>query len=122
MVTDTPNNSESEQDARFRENLRIQLQEKEAQWRAEQKQEELRRSMEDYRRTMDSFQFFDPYASSALRWIGGVAGVLFLVIGLLWFLSLFGYVIPWYSAFPIILIITGGSLVVAAIATRKRKK
>ena len=122
MVTEPPNNTGLDQDSRFRENLRSQLQEKEAQWRAEQKQEELKRSMEDYRRQMESFQFFDPYASATLRWIGGVAGVLFLIIGVLWFLSLFGFVIPWYSAFPIILIVIGGSLVVAAIVTRKRNK
>jgi hypothetical protein len=109
MVTSDTINGSLEQDARFRENLRSQLQEKEA-----------RAVASRYGCDLDHLEFVDPYARSALRWLGGVAGVSLLVLGGLWMLSFFDFTLPWYSAFPIMLLIVGGAFVLAAVSTRRR--
>ena len=72
---------------------------------------------ESYQAVMDM-----PFVGTALRWIGGIIGVVLLTFGLFWFLSFLGFVLPWYSAFSMLIMIAGGAFIVAAITTRRRNK
>lgn len=116
MVTINNSNDEPKDDIKFRENLRSQLRQGNVRSGSCYENEGLNEAAEAY----DGFVNM-PFVSTALRWIGGIAGVFLLTFGLFWFLSFFGFVLPWYSAFSIFIMIVGGSLIAAAIATRKRR-
>jgi len=45
----------------------------------------------------------------------GSFGVVLQCLGLLWLLNATGFPIPWYSIFPIVIMITGGVFIVRAI-------
>ena len=45
----------------------------------------------------------------------GTFGVVLQCLGLLWLLSAAGFVIPWYSVFPVTIMIAGGIFIVRAI-------
>lgn len=102
-------------DSKFRRNLRAQLQEREERSPSDYEKAERQREAEEFAEAMSQ-----PFVKPALTWIGGVIGTLLFTFGLIWFLSFFGLVLPWYAVFSILLMIAGGAFIVAA-ATRRRR-
>ena len=47
--------------------------------------------------------------------VAGTFGVVLQCLGLLWLLYAVGFVIPWYSVFPVTIMIAGGIFIVRAI-------
>ncbi len=115
-VTYDSSTGNSGEENKFRENIRNQFQERDAKSSPIFEDEGLKQAANIYEASMNM-----PFVRSSLRWLGGIVGVLLLTIGLFWFLSFFGLVLPWYSAFPLIIIIAGGAFIMAAITTRKRR-
>ncbi|MDW5563245.1 MAG: hypothetical protein SA339_08460 [Methanomassiliicoccus sp.] len=115
MVTNDNGTNEPELDSKFRKNLRTQLQEREERLPSEYEKAERQREAEEFEEAMSM-----PFVQPALKWLGGVIGTLLFTFGLIWFMSFFGIVLPWYAAFSILLMIAGGAFIVAA-ATRKRR-
>ena len=118
MVTSNIDTNEPSSNSKFKENLRSQLQEREARSPEWYKIEADRKAAEEDAALFEA-QMSIPFVRPALKWIGGVIGALIFTLGLFWFLSFFGLVLPWYVVFPVLLIIAGGAFIVAA-ATRKR--
>lgn len=120
MVTSNINTNEPEDDKRFKENLRSQLQEREARssvwYKYEADREKGQRDAEELEAAMSV-----PFARTALIWIGGLLGTFVFTIGLFWLLSFLGLVLPWFVVFPVLMMIIGGAFMVAA-ATRGKKR
>jgi len=120
MVTSNNDTNEPYDDAKFKENLRSQLQEREARssawYKYEADREKGRRDAEELEAAMSV-----PFARTALIWIGGLLGTLVFTVGLFWFLSFLGLVFPWNVAFSVLMMIVGGAFMVAA-ATRGKKR
>ncbi len=119
MVTSNTGTNEPINDSRFKENLRSQLQEREARSPEWYKIEAERQAAEEDAALFEAHMSI-PFVRTALKWIGGTIGTLLFTFGLLWFLSFFGLVLPWYVVFPLLIMIVGGAFIVAA-ATRKRR-
>lgn len=120
MVTSNINTNEPEDDKRFKENLRSQLQEREARssvwYKYEADREKGQRDAEELEAAMSV-----PFARTALIWIGGLLGTFVFTIGLFWLLSFLGLVLPWFVVFPVLMMTIGGAFMVAA-ATRGKKR
>jgi hypothetical protein len=120
MVTSNINTNEPDDDTRFKENLRSQLQEREARssawYKYEADREKGQRDAEELEAAMSV-----PFARTALIWVGGLFGTFVFTIGLFWFLSFLGLVLPWNVVFPVLMIIVGGAFMAAA-ATRGKKE
>ena len=115
MVTENSDtNNIAEVDSNFRENLRNQFQERETRSPSWYEMQAREQASETYEAFMAA-----PFVGATLRWIGGITGVILLTFGLFWLLSFFGFVLPWYSVFSVLLIISGGAFIVAAITTRR---
>jgi hypothetical protein len=119
MVTSNIHTDEPEDDTRFRENLRSQLQESEARssiwYKYEKDRQKAELDAEELKAAMSI-----PFARTALIWVGGIIGTLLFTFGLLWFLSFFDFILPWYAAFSLLVMIVGGAFMVAAATRGKR--
>jgi hypothetical protein len=120
MVTSNIHTNETEDDTRFKENLRSQLQEREARssawYKYEADREKGQRDAEELEAAMSV-----PFARTALIWIGGLLGTFVFTIGLFWFLSFLGLVLPWNVVFSVLMMRVGGAFIVAAATRGKRR-
>jgi hypothetical protein len=120
MVNSNTSTEEPQDDSKFRENLRSQLQESEARSASWYREERERLKAERDKAELDRAMSM-PFARTALIWIGGVFGTLLFTFGLFWFLSFLGVVFPWYVAFSLLIMLIGGALIVAAATRPKRR-
>jgi hypothetical protein len=121
MLTSNNDTNEPQEDSKFRENLRAQLQDQEVRSSRRIEMADRRRRAEERAEGFDEAMQM-PFVVPALRWIGGIFGTVIFTFGLFWFLSFFGIVIPWYGGFALLIMIAGGAFMVGAATSGKRRR